>query len=324
MAGSRRPVWLAGAALVTLVAVCTGVAPAAGRQAPPRPSSYVVSADPGVAPEGIAVGSDGRMYVTSDATGRIYTGVVRDPAMAPFPAPGATERGTSLGVHLDERGRVWSVGGDTLLVHDRDGRLVWQRRVGTGPLGTPYLNDLVITPDAVYVTDWSNARVLRAARGPESLGPLEPWLDMRPAWPGFPAQYWLLNGIVADRTGGTLLVASNGTEAVWRVDTATRQITPVDLGDQSFGADGLVLDGTRLYGVLNYGAPSGVYIAELDATLSHGQVTHRILGDASGAPFQLPTTLAVHQCRILVVNSQADQGAGTPPYTVSAVDDPTC
>ena len=275
-------------------------------------------------PEGIAIGHDGRMYVTSDATGRMYAGTVRTSPMTPFPAAGATERGTSLGVHTDARGRVWSVGGGTLLVHDRSGELVWQRSSQDGPLGASYLNDLVITRDAVYVTDWANARILRALRGPESLGELEPWLDARPAWPGFPAQYWLLNGIVADPSGDTLLVASNGTEAIWRVDVATKTMTPVDLGDQSFGADGLVLRGTRLYAVLNYGAPAGVYVAQLDPTLSSGRVTHRILTDAAGAPFDLPTTLAVHRCRIHVVNSQADARPGVPPYVVSAVPDPTC
>lgn len=101
-------------------------------------------------------------------------------------------------------------------------------------MGPATLNDLVITPDAVYVTDFANPTVHRAERRGTRLGPLRPWLDVRDALPGFPAQFWFLNGIVADRAGSTLLVAGNGTEALWRVDTATRQVAQVDLGGRSF------------------------------------------------------------------------------------------
>ncbi|MGW3601092.1 hypothetical protein [Streptomyces sp. NPDC005167] len=115
-------------------------------------------------------------------------------------------------------------------------------------------------------------------------------------------------------------MASNGTEAVWRVDAATREVGQLDLDGASFGADGMLLRGRTLYAVLNYGAPSGVYVATLDEELRTGSVTHRITGE----PFDLPTTLARHGCRLYVVNSQNDNPPGEPPYTVSAIDDPAC
>ncbi len=308
-------------ALVVAVAVAT-MAPAAA--AHHRPVEYVVSDQPGVLPEGIAIQRDGTMYVTSDATGALFRGDVDDPEMQPFDASGATDRGTSLGVHTDRAGRIWSVGGDTLTVHGRSGRLLTTRTAAGGPLGPADLNDLVLTPHAVYVTDWANPFVYRAQVHGTRVGALQPWLDVRPAFPGFPAEFWLLNGIVADPSGRTLLVASNGTEAVWRVDTATGDMAQLDLGEQSFGADGMVLAGRRLYAVLNYGAPPGVYVARLDRGLRSGRVTHEILTDATGQPFDLPTTLARHDGRIYVVNSQNDEPPGTPPYTVSAVRDPVC
>ncbi|MFD6462971.1 hypothetical protein [Streptomyces roseolus] len=153
-----------------------------------------------------------------------------------------------------------------------------------------------------------------------ALGPLEPWLDVRGAFPGFPPRYWLLNGIVADGTGSTLLVASNGTEAVWRIDTADKDVSRLDLDGQSFGADGMVLRGRTLYAVLNYGAPHGVYIARLDEELRTGTVTHRLTDE----PFDLPTRLARHGCRLSVVDSQLDEPPGRPPYTVTAIDAPAC
>lgn len=310
-----RTACLTAAALLATLAGTPG--PATARE---LPDSYVVSRAPGVLPEGIAVARDGTMYVSSDGTGALYRGHVSRPELRPFPADGLRDRPSSLGVHTDRQGRVLSVGGATLTVHDRHGRLLATRTARSGPLGAPDLNDLVVTRDAVYVTDWANPVVHRAEIRGGTLGPLEPWLDIRDAFPQFPAQYWLLNGIVANESGTALLVASNGTEAVWRIGTADKEVDRVDLGEESFGPDGMVLHGRTLYAVLNYGAPHGVYIARLDDDLRTGTVTHRLTGE----PFDLPTTLARYGCRLYVVNSQLDEPPGRPPYTVSAIDDPTC
>ncbi|CAM5630916.1 MULTISPECIES: hypothetical protein [Streptomyces] len=306
---------LAAAALL----IGTTAVPAAGTGRP-LPDRYVVSHAPGTLPEGIDVRPDGTLYVSSDGTGALYRGRVTSPRMRPFPAQGATSRGSTRGVHTDRTGRVYSVGRGRLTVHAPDGRLLQAADAPDGPLGAPDLNDVVVTRDAVYVTDWANPVVLRASLRNGRVGPLEPWTDVRGAFPGFPDRYWLLNGIVADPAGRTLLVASNGTEAVWRIDTATRDVSRLDLGDESFGADGMVLHGRTLYAVLNYGAPHGVYIARLDAELRTGTVVHRV----TGARFDLPTTLARRACRLYVVNSQNDEPPGTPPYTVTALDDPMC
>ncbi|MFF8375462.1 SMP-30/gluconolactonase/LRE family protein [Streptomyces sp. NPDC015661] len=308
-------------ACLTAALLLTGLAGAPGpASARDLPDTYVVSRDPGVLPEGIAVTPDGTLYVSSDGRGTLYRGRVGDPELKPFPARGLENRPSTLGVHTDRRGRVLSVGGASLTVHDRHGRLLATRTARGGPLGAPRLNDLVVTDDAVYVTDWANPVVHRAEIRGSTLGPLEPWLDIRAAFPQFPAQYWLLNGIVADESGSTLLVASNGTEAVWRIGTADKDVSRLDLGDQSFGPDGMVLHGRTLYAVLNYGAPHGVYLARLDEELRTGTVTHRL----TDGPFDLPTTLARHGCRLYVVNSQLDEPPGRPPYTVSAIDDPMC
>ncbi|WP_030689755.1 hypothetical protein [Streptomyces globisporus] len=304
-------------AALLLAALAGAPGPATARD---LPDTYVVSREPGVLPEGIAVTPDGTLYVSSDGLGTLYRGRVGEPDLTPFPARGLEDRPSTLGVHTDRRGRVLSVGGASLTVHDRHGRLLATRTARGGPLGAPRLNDLVVTRDAVYVTDWANPVIHRAEIRGSTLGPLEPWIDIRSAFPQFPARYWLLNGIVADDSGTTLLVASNGTEAVWRVDTATEEVDRLDLGDQSFGADGMVLHGRTLYAVLNYGAPHGVYIARLDEELRTGTVTHRL----TDGPFDLPTTLARHGCRLYVVDSQLDEPPGRPPYTVSAIADPTC
>lgn len=305
----------------TLVATpATAVPTAAGAMA--RPDTYTVSSASGLKTEGIAIGPDGSMFVTSDATGQIFAGNVRLPDLKPFPATGAAARGTSLGIRV-VGGQLWSVGANRLTVHNRSGKLMQSRTVPVGPLGAPTLNDLAVTATHVYVTDWANPILYRAERRGSQVGEFEPWIDFRSVIPQFPAQYWLLNGIVASEDGRTVLVSSNGTATVWRIDVATRTVTAVDMGDEpAFGPDGMVLRGTTLYAVFNYGVPHGVYVAQLDPTLSSGTVTHRILTDAAGEPFRDPTTVAVYRCRLYVVNHQDSTPAQVSQ--VSAVSDPTC
>jgi sugar lactone lactonase YvrE len=296
---------LLAAAVITAADPATADPASAGVR--PLPDTYVL-AGASAAAEGIAVRADGRIWVGSPATGRLYRGDVRRPLLTPVPATGTLERGTTLGVHTDPAGNVWSVGAGTLTVHDRHGRLRSAVTAPAGPIGPAVLNDLAVTRDAVYVTDFANPTVHRAERHGTRLGPLQPWLDMRTALPGFPAQFWFLNGIVADRDGSTLLVAGNGTEALWRVSTATRAAIQVDLGGRSFGADGMQLRGDTLYAVVNYASPNGVYLVHLAPGMASGTVTHRI-------PLPgLPTTLALHRCRVYVVISPG----------VQAVPDPAC
>jgi sugar lactone lactonase YvrE len=293
------------AVIAALTVTLANPAPASAHGLPDR---YVLSGPSGAAPEGVAVHADGTIWVGSSATGRLYRGDVRHRVLAPTNAAATVRRGTTLGVHTDGAGNVWSVGADTLTVHDRRGRLLSTATAEAGPVGPAKLNDLVVTADAVYVTDFANPIVHRAERHGTHLGPLLPWLDMRDALPGFPAQYWFLNGIVADPDGSHLLVAGNGTEALWRVTTATRESVQVDLGGRSFGADGMQLRGDRLYAVVNYASPNGVYVVHLDPTMASGTVTDEILLPG------LPTTLAVHRCRVYVVNSP----------DVEVIPDPAC
>lgn len=285
---------------------------------PALPSRYVVSRRPGVLPEGIGVGPGGVFYVTSSATGAVFRGHLDRPRLEVFVPAGAAGRRSALGVHADPAGRVFVAGSTALDVYSPGGRLLAHRPAPAGPVVPASLNDLVITGDAVYVTDFANPVVLRAAIHAGRIGPLRPWLNVAAVNPGLPAQFWFLNGIVATADGHALLVASQGLEQLLRVTVATRAVRPVDVG-LPFAADGLVLRGRIVYAVLNFDPPAGegVYVARLNSRLTGG----RILGALGGrlAPFDSPTTLALTGRRLLVVNSQLDHPPGAPPYTVSAV-----
>ncbi|WP_306192934.1 hypothetical protein [Streptomyces sp. MK5] len=161
-----------GASILLAVAGQTAHADAHG-----LPTTYVVSRDPGILPEGITVQRNGTMYVSSDGTGRLFRGRVGNSDLQPFVAQDVEARQSTRGVHTDSRGDVFSVGGTSLTVHNSRGRLLATRTAPNGPLGAPDLNDLVITKNAVYVTDWANPVVLRADLRGDRVGPLVPWLE---------------------------------------------------------------------------------------------------------------------------------------------------
>lgn len=304
-----------------LVAVAATIVPlTAGQAHADETSTYLVSDQPGVLPEGIDVRPDGTIYVTGNGTGDVYRGHVTSDRMARFASGAEAGRSSAAGVHTDRSGRVFVAGIAALDVYGSDGGLIAHRPASAGPVGEPFLNDLVITRDAVYVTDSTNPVIWRASLRDGEIGPLERWFDARPVVPGMPARYFFLNGIDATPDGDTLLVSSQGLEALIRVEVAGRDANLVDLGSHSFGPDGFVLRGNTVYAVLNYAAPhgQGVYVARLNAGLSAGQVVERVIDPG----FDSPTTLALFDERVYVVNSQLDHAPGTPPYTVTAIDDP--
>lgn len=340
MAGPRRPAlsataergWWRRTTLATVgpmtrllttitaaLAVLAGAAPGPTLAATGRPDTYLVSREPGTLPEGIAVAPDGTMYVTSVATGVVYRGHTGRAELRPFLPAGGDGRTAAAGVHLDRRGRIFVAGWDTgaLFVHATDGRLL-ARRVAPGAA----LNDLAVTADAVYVTDSATGTVWRASLAGDRIGQLVPWLTEAdfPAAPGF------LNGIVVTPDGRLALVADQGTgepgsERLWRVDLSGRTATPVEVTGGHLGADGLLIEGERLYGVVNFpDGEGGWHVAVNLALLDADRRTARVVGQSRPAGLaQSPTTIARDGDRLLWVNSQLNAAAPTPPFTVTPV-----
>ncbi len=299
---------LAGAALVL------ASSPAAHAHA--LPTTYVVSTGSGIVPEGIAVTATGTIYVTSNGTGAVYRGDVHQARLRPFLPAGGDGRTQAAGIHLDRYGRIFvaGYGTGTLFVYREDGTLLAAR---PAPVAGAALNDLAFTADAVYVTDSATGILWRAALTATTVGPLTAWLDPSafPSAPGF------LNGIVTTVDGRLALVADQGTNVLFRVDLATRSATEVALAGGTMGADGLLLEGSRLYGTVNFPDPAGgddfvVRLAVLNPAYTAGTVTAQsgAEGDA-----QTPTTLARDHGRLLWVNSQIASPTPGPPWTVTEV-----
>lgn len=312
---TRRSI-TAGAAVAVALLVATSA-----QANPHKPDTYVVSNEADFQPEGIGVTNAGVIYVSSIGTGDIYRGHVKSTEFELFSDGAAVDRERSLGVHSDDKGRVFVAGVSHLDVYAADGTLLAHRPAAAGPIGDPELNDLAITHDAVYVTDSTNAVIWRASLEGGEIGQLERWFDARDVYPGFPPQFFFLNGIAASPAGDVLLVSSQGLESLIRVDVRTGDSQLVDLGDHTYGPDGIELRGNTVFGVLNYAAPNdeqGVYVAQLNDDYTTGTVTCSVVEE----DFDTPSTLGLSRNRILVVNSQIDNGLGTPPYTISSVRNP--
>lgn len=306
--------------LATSLVVLTGTSGAPAHAAVGRPDTYVVSGEPGVLPEGIAVTRTGTMYVTSVATGAVYRGDVRHRWLRPFLPGGSDGRTRAAGVHVDRAGRLFVAGYDTatLFVYDLDGRLLAKRSAVTGAA----LNDLVITDHAVYVTDSTGGTIWRATLDGGRVGPLVPWLlpSNFPAVPGF------LNAsspppTVGSRSSPTRAPVSRAanvcgastsptprparspcrvdssapTGCCWRATASTAWSTsPIPLAGYRFAVNLAVLDG------------------DLRAT--------RVVRQSHTAGLeQSPTTLARDHDRLLWVNSQLNATAPAPPFTVTEV-----
>lgn len=310
------------AAAASVMAFTEGVRPAAASAATKaQPCTYTVSTEPGVFPEGVAVTGDGTIYVTSLGTGAIYRGSTTRPTMEVFLPGGLDGRAQAAGIHLDKRGRLFVAGYATgaLFVYSEDGRLLAKR---VAPADGATLNDLVIVDDAVYVTDTMLHMVWRVQLSGSRIGELEPWLV--PA--DFPVPPGYLNGIVVTADKRFLLVADQGTdqpgyERLYRVDQTERQVTVVAVTGGQMGADGLLLEGRRLYGVVNFpNSEGGWSFATNLAILTEDYAAAAVVGQSQPATMERsPTTLARVGDRLLWVNSQLASPSPAPPFVVTEV-----
>ena len=318
-----------GAAQQALAA--TPAAPPAVVATTPLPGGGRVFALPagGGFPEGVAYDeATGDFYVGSTEDGTIYRGNVQTGTVEVL-VPGSAGR-VAVGLALDAGGRLFVAGGGTgaVAVYDTTtGQLLLEAANGLAP--NTFLNDVDISPTGdAYLTDSFNPLLWRlpAAAIPAGVGTpapvpgtdaLQVAVDFTTTGfdlvqPGFNA-----NGIVATPDGRFLLLVQTNTGALYRVDAATGETIPVDLGAGSLpGGDGLALDGQTLW-VVREGQITRV---ELSPDVATGTI-----GESFTDPsFIDPTTLARFDGCLLVVNSQFSQQQGQPllPFTVSAVPIP--
>jgi hypothetical protein len=295
----RRPLALAVAATL---AVLIAAGPAAA--ASPFPSRITLPA--GWMPEGITAGPGTTIYVGSLAGGGVWAGDVRTGrGDVLVPAWG----GAATGVEYEaDANRLWVAGGPTGTVRVYDassGDLL--RAYSFAPAG--FLNDLVVTDAAVYVTDSFNAWLDVVPLGPNDALPDASDVTTLPLdGITFEPGQFNANGIVALR--GWLLVVDSFTGGLFRVDPATGDATELSTGGVSVAnGDGLELRGSTLYVVRN---ANQIEVFRLGPNLTSAAP----LGELT--PFDalsVPTTAAFQAGSVWVVNARF--GVPTTEYWVT-------
>jgi len=231
------------------------------------------------------------------------------PAGGAFPA--------MLGMKLDSKGRLWIAGGNTGLqtvVNPTDGKIVKQVKVPTAPKSL--LNDLVIIGDAAYTTDTFVPILWRQSMDGDSIGEIEPWLDLKNTPIAF-ADGPNLNGIAATPDGKAIIVIQMNKGLLFHIDIATKQVMPIDVGGADLtGSDGLVLDGQTLYVVRQWS--DEIATVNLDAGLTHGIVVSRFKDPG----LAYPATAAIVGKDLVLVNTQfntRDDHKAVRPFTLVKV-----
>lgn len=284
-----------------------------------------------VYPEGIAVDkhssddddddSGKSFFVSSTTDGTIFKGSVKGSrTLAAFAPGGAGGRTTAIGLEVSQ-GRLFVAGGPTgkaFVLSTKDGSTL--KVLDSKPPSTAtFINDVAVDGGHAYFTDSLRPVILRASTSGDSVGDLEPWLDLT----GTPFAYqtgFNANGIVSYDNGKVLIVVQANTGKLFRINTRSKAVREIDLGGETVtNGDGLVAHGSRLYVVRN--ANGEIVEIKLRRGKREGRIESRITSDK----FAFPTTAARVGKRLLVVNAQFDKRpTANPvlPFTVASVRTP--
>ncbi|MFV2062221.1 MAG: superoxide dismutase [Chloroflexota bacterium] len=250
------------------------------------PGSFALAQSPdrldlpdGWAPEGVTA-LEGKLYVGSLADGAIWQ---VDPATGDgsILVPGV-DGAVAVGVEGDAaNGRIWVAGGRTGEVRAYDaesGELLETYRFDAG-----FLNDLVATPVAVYISDSFTPQIAVVPLGPDgSLS--EPSAATTMPISGdlvYDEGAFNANGIVSTPAGLVVVTSQAGT--LFRIDPQTGESSMIDVGDVELRAgDGLELDGQTLYVVRNQ--VNTVAVLELDEAVESASLTAELTSDELDIP----------------------------------------
>jgi hypothetical protein len=288
--------------LVAALAASLLVGLPAGAQGSAFPDSLPLP--DGFYPEGIAISSGQDFFVGSLLDGSLYRGNLRT-GDGEVIAPG-TEGRWLVGLDHDARsGLVWGAGidggaGAVLAFDAATGELVHVVAIPDAA----FLNDLVVTRKALYVTDSFADRLysvpLGAAGHPTGLATAIPLSgDFEFVTEGdLPLN---LNGIDAAPDGRWLMAVHSSLGVLYRIHPGTGVATMIDLGGASVpSGDGILLHGRTLYVVQNF--LNQVAVVELDPGFTSGAIVDTIVSDG----FRIPTTVARAGNRLYLANARFD------------------
>lgn len=254
----------------------------------------------GFQPEGIASGTKTTFYVGSIPTGAIYRGDIRTGDGAIL-VP-AQEGRRAIGLKFDSRsGLLFVAGGDTgyAYVYDAEtGANVAEIQLTTLP---SFINDVVITDDAVYLTNSFQPILYRVPLiGKAQLAdePMVGEIRLGGDYQFTPGAF-NANGIAATPNGDRLIIVNSTEGALYNVDPSTGVATRIDLGTGAVpNGDGILLRGHTLYVVQNQ--LNQVAVIRLNGDFTTGSIVNVLTSPL----FRVPTTIAGFGKRLYVVNAR--------------------
>jgi sugar lactone lactonase YvrE len=277
------------------------LAAGAGSSSTAAPFPATIALPNGFQPEGIAI-HRARFFVGSIPTGAIYSGSLRT-GQGSILVPGVPGVRAATGIEADGRGRLFVAGAGTGhgYVYDaRTGALLHDYTLT--PTMPSFINDVVVTPKAVFFTDSFNAFLYKLALGPGGSLPAASTPVQLTGDIQFTPGAFNANGIDATPSGKTLVIVQSNTGFLFRV-------TPAGLTDRielAGGAtvtngDGILLDGKTLYVVRNQN--NEIAVVRLAADLASGSAARTIAPVALG-PNAVPTTVDEHGNKLYAVNAR--------------------
>jgi sugar lactone lactonase YvrE len=315
---NRTRLAAAGLTLLAVLAGLPGTASAAPDPAPAPAADLpdVLALPNGFQPEGIAIGKlpvaffgsrrDGSLFRVDLATGRGETF---------SPGPGTP----SLGLKVDSQLRLFvagGTGGDGRVVSAVTGEVLASYRFATG---TSFVNDVVLTPRAVWFTDSANAVLYKLPLGRHgALPPPDKVVRLPLTGDIVFGTGTNANGIVRTPDHKALLIVQTNTGLLFRVDPRTGVTRRVDLGGELLtNGDGLLLRDRTLYAVQN--RFNTVAVVRLNKAGTAGTVTKRV----TDPRFDIPTTVASFHGRLYLPNARfTTPPMPDTPYTAVAIKRP--
>ena len=258
----------------------------------------VIPLPDGFAPEGVAVGYGPLLYAGSRQDGAIWRGDAITGRGAVL-VPGAPGR-SALGLEVDRRGRLWVAGGTTGTARVYDSltgaELASYQLV---PDGQGFVNDVVVTRTAAYLTDSRSGTLQVVPIGPggklaDQAVPLALSGDLQVV------DGLNLNGIETTPDGKALLAVQTATGLLFRIDPTTGVTTRVaGLGDGALSdGDGLLRQGTTLYVVRN--RSNQIAVLDLDPAGTSATIARTLTDD----DFDVPTTIGLLGPFLYAVNAR--------------------
>ena len=285
------------ALLVALLAVGLSITLSSPAMARPFPDR--IELPNGFQPEGIAIGRGHIAYLGSLVNGDIYAVNLRTGASS-LMSPGGGANSPSVGLKLDNRGRLFVAGGPAgtaRVVNVRTGAVVEDYVFATAPT---FINDVVLTKRYAWFTDSQRPQLYGIPVGPGGKlgGPADfVTLTLTGDWQqvsGFNA-----NGIAETPNHKALLVVNSTTGLLYRVDPNTGVADRVELGGASLAAgDGLLVKGGTLYVV--QGQLAQVAVIKLNAAGTSGRLVDTLTSD----DFDIPTTVAAFGNSLYLPNAR--------------------